>query len=143
MDFSNLADELIAKGEALNRPRTRADEYLERIREVSPSVYKRAGMLWHEHEPLSRYDSRAILALIDDPGVRMSVAEQMWIYNRLEESAPELSERYIRVSREYVWDSKTGELLDAKRVAKKGWFTLSDKDTRRMRDETNTNDCGR
>lgn len=134
MDSSDLADQLIARG-AQGRRGTRAEEYLDRIREVSPSVYKRADMLWHEHDPLSRHDARAILALIDDPEVRMSPAEQMWIYNRLEESAPELSERYIRVSRDYVWDSKTGDLLSAKRLMKKGWFTLSDKDTRRMRDE--------
>ena len=133
MDSSNLADQLIARG-AQSRNGSRAEGYLDRIREVSPSVYKRAGMLWHEHEPLSRHDSRTILALIDDPEVRMSLAEQMWIYNRLEESAPELSERYVRVSRDYVWDSKTGDLLDVKRLAKKGWFTLSDKDTRKIRD---------
>lgn len=133
MDSSNLADQLIARG-AQNRNGSRAEGYLDRIRDVSPSIYKRADTLWHEHEPLRRNDSRAILALIDDPDVRMSLAEQMWIYNRLEESAPELSERYIRVSRDYVWDSKTGDLLDVKRLAKKGWFTLSDKDTRKIRD---------
>lgn len=133
MDSSNLADQLIARG-AQHRNGSRAEGYLDRIREVSPSVYKRAGMLWHEHEPMSRYDSRTILMLIDDPDVRMNLAEQMWIYNRLEESAPELSERYIRVSRDFVWDSKTGDLLNVKRLAKKGWFTLSDKDTRKIRD---------
>ena len=133
MDSSSLADQLIARG-AQSRNGSRAEGYLDRIREVSPSVYKRAGMLWHEHEPLNRNDSRAILALIDDPDVRMNLAEQMWIYNRLEESAPELSERYIRVSRDFVWDSKTGDLLDVRRLVDKGWFTLSDKDTRKIRD---------
>lgn len=133
MDSSDLADQLIARG-AHDRNGSRAEGYLDRIRDVSPSVYKRAGKLWHEHELLSRYDSRAILALIDDPDVRMNLAEQMWIYNRLEESAPELSERYIRVSRDFVWDSKTGDLLDVRRLMKKGWFTLSDKDTRKIRD---------
>ena len=133
MDSSSLAEQLIARSE---QPRngTRAEGYLDRIREVSPSIYKRAEMLWHEHEPLRRNDSRAILALIDDPDVRMNLAEQMWIYNRLEESAPHLSERFIRVSRDFVWDSKTGELLDVKQLMKKGWFTLSDKDTRKIRD---------
>lgn len=133
MDSSNIADQIIAKGSDGHRVYGETDDFLDRIREVSPSIYRIGNMLFHEHDLIKLGNKTQMLALIDLPDIRLTDAQTAWLYNRLYESAPVLSDRYIRVSRDYVWDAKTGALYDAGAIFRKGGITLSDRDTKKGR----------
>lgn len=58
----------------------------------------------------------SIALLYDCPSITLNISQVTWVYNRLKEMAPPLSDRLIRVSRDKVWDMKECVLIDIKDI---------------------------
>ena len=130
--MTSLADQII--GAPLQGDYVSNDPYdwLERIKEVSPSIYRHHGLLWHEHEVLEKGNTLQFTSLIRSPNVVVSRPQAIWLYDSLYEWAPELNDRYIVVSADFVWDARTGELIPIEHFARR-IRTLSDKLTKEIR----------
>lgn len=132
--MSSIADLILNRGSSAHAYFSSDDpyEWLERIKQVSPSIYKHQGILWHEHVILRKGDVPQCMSLIRSPSITPTKAQAVWLYDMLYDWAPELSERYILVSADFVWDSKECELIsinDLRDVA----TVLSDEETKRIR----------
>lgn len=132
--MESLADKIINNVSSNESTFDRDDPstWISRILEVSPSVYKHQGFLVHEHEIIEKGNRQQIMALLRDPDVAVSSARAVWVYDELMSVAPELSYRFIRVSNEYVWDSKRCELVPLSQFS--DCVTQSDEATKNIRE---------
>lgn len=130
--MSSIADHIInapASSEYLSND---PYDWLERIKEVSPAIYRHQGLLWHEHEALEKGNTLQFTSLIRSPNVVVSRPQAIWLYDSLYEWAPELTERYIIVSKNYVLDTGTGALVPIENFGRR-IMALSDKLTKEIR----------
>lgn len=137
MDFSSLADQVIHKQ---NRSKYEDEKFdilnaPDIIMRKHPAIYKSRGLLYHEHYLIRLGDVDYLLHLIDMPDAKITRGNAIWLYNRLLEAAPPLSERYMLVSKNQVWDKYTSELIPVEAFEKPA--TTKDKTTLRLRREEN------
>lgn len=96
----------------LENDKARYAEYLLfRIKRRHPCIYLRYGHLYHKHRLLER-TPQEILELADSPSAHARGGQAAWIFNRLRETAPELSENQIMVAPGVYWDIDKAELID-------------------------------
>lgn len=134
--MTDLAERLISRTESHPNGEFNPDDpytWLDRIREVSPSVYKYQGLLFHGHTLLTRGDRSQIASLLRHPDVVVTTPRAVWVYDELLLTAPELSDRYIMVSAEFVWDAKDAVLIPIEKF--KEIVTQDDKQTKELRNE--------
>lgn len=108
-----LADKII---ERLNSPSMQTQEFTvegapDIILAKHPSIYKIRGTLYCGHDRMGQGDREQLYALIDDPNASLTRAQTAWVFNRLYESAPEIDDRFMVVSRDYAWDRETASLV--------------------------------
>lgn len=99
----------------VHKQRLRIELIPDKIRENCPSLYMHYGILYHEHTPIKPGDNNALLQMVDDYRARVDQQASLWIYNRLRESAPVLSSRYILLNKKYAWDKNTAQVVRIKR----------------------------
>lgn len=128
MDSSDLAERLIARKSTTHRHRQfTLEDAPDIILEKHPSIYLHGGRLYHEHNEIKAKDNLYLCQLIDEPDAKLSAQQGVWVYNRLVERAAVLSDRYIAISRDMLWDRYTAEILPLE-----GVITTKDKTTRRI-----------
>lgn len=135
MDLSSLADQVIHKQ---NRSKYEGEKFdilnaPDIIMWKHPAIYRWHGWLYHEHNLVRLGDIDYLLHLIDMPDAKITRGNAIWLYNRLVEAAPPLSERYLLVSKNLVWDRNTARLIPIERFGKP--TTTKDKTTLRLRRE--------
>ena len=138
MDSSNLAERLIQKlSSAPHIASSTVTKFsVEMAPEIilsrHPAIYRIGSRLYHEHEFVRSGDTELLYRLIDMPDAKLNKAQAIWVYNRLFESAPELSRDCVLVSRDYLWDRRTAQLIH---VSDRDFVTSKDKTTLRIRRE--------
>lgn len=108
----SLADKII---NASQNPSSLSDEYSietapDRFFSLHPSTCRIGEYIMCDHEVV-RNDAKQLMRLLDHPKASLSYPEASWLFSRIVERAPELNDRYIVVSGEYVWDRETSSLL--------------------------------
>ena len=133
MNSESLADQIIniSASPAGEFDRDDPRTWVNRILEVSPSVYTHQGFLVHEHEIIERGNREQIMALLRDPDVSVTSSRAIWIYDELLSAVPELSYRFIQVSDEYMWDAEYCRLLPVSCFS--GCVAQSDNITKKMK----------
>lgn len=138
MDSSNLAERLIQKLNSaphiasLTVTKFSVEAAPDIIVSRRPAIYRFGRFLFHEHELIKSGNKEQMYRLIDMPDAKITHAQAVWIYNRLFESAPELSRDCVLVSRDYLWDRRTAQLIH---VSDRDFITSKDKTTLRIRRE--------
>lgn len=75
---------------------------------TTTGLYRYKGDLFINHTQLQPTANSIIMAA--DMPTSVSSAQAIWIYNRLQELAPELDDTKIQVDKEQYWDFTDGEL---------------------------------
>lgn len=83
---------------------------LYRILRLHPRIFKKGGLLFNDFKVVSNSTS-SIAKLFDCPFIHLNVPQSAWVYNRLYELAPEMSDRYIQVSKTMAWDTQKLRLI--------------------------------
>ena len=96
--------------ENIRKNKMRQAEYiLFRIRILHPAIFSYNGKLYYDFSEI-KPKLTDILMLADSPLETISLAQAIWIYNRLRDTAPPLSNEYIQVSRDCIWSTKESKL---------------------------------
>lgn len=82
---------------------------LTRIMTIHPNVHRHGASIFCGDKEI-KLSTKSITALYDCPRYTINEAQAAWIFNRLSELAPELSNRYIIVGKGIVWDNLECEL---------------------------------
>lgn len=120
MDMAeSLADKII---NAAKNPSSPSDEFTietapDRFFLLHPSTCRVGEYVMCDHEVLKN-DAKQLMRLLDHPRAHLSYPEASWLFSRIVERAPELNDRYIVVSEEYVWDRETSSLFPLPRGVK-------------------------
>lgn len=90
--------------EDIKKNKSRYAEYLLfRIKYLHPDIFSHYGKVYCDFVEV-RPRTWDILALADSPLESITLAQAVWLYNRIRETALPLSDRYIMVSRDYLFD---------------------------------------
>jgi hypothetical protein len=118
MGSSSLADRLIERmetGKHVDREFS-IESAADIIFSKHPAIYKLGGQLYHEHSVIRCGDKTKLYGLIDMHDAKLTQAQAIWLYNRLYEMAPELDERYLLITTDYLWDKKTASVVPVDRA---------------------------
>lgn len=128
MGSSSLADRLIERMETGQH--VDAEFSIESATDIvfskHPAIYKLGGQLYHEHSVIRCGDKAKLYELIDMHDAKLTQAQAIWLYNRLFEKAPELDERYLLITTDYLWDKKTASVVPVDRA---GFVSTKDRTT--------------
>lgn len=140
MDFSNLADLVIANNEKeqaaaqasslSNQPEYFEDDLgflvqsditknpflmskylLFRILKLHDGFYIDKGELYYEHTRIKMGDVDMVMYLTEYPGKAIDRPIAIWIYRELRKLAPELSDKRISLCEGLAWDKEAGAIV--------------------------------
>lgn len=133
MASSSLADMIIGGGdtEGVKTSPFVLEQAPERIMSLHPAIYRYRDELYYEHTIIRPGDIDILLRLLDQIDAKLTRPQALWVYNRIYEMARDLSERYVIVSVDLVWDRETTKLININEFGTMA--TLSDRTSKRLR----------
>ena len=112
----DLADAVIDRLEnqdiedGLVQSKLTVEDYPARIFRLHPSIFQKDGRVFCGRIHITP-NRKLLLSLLDMPDASLSASACEWLFNRIKELAPQIDERYIVISDEYVWDRKTAQMV--------------------------------